>query len=279
MKNTTNITKNTPVQERRILIVGSDQYVENLKKNFNWKDAGALYSSLPFALNPLVFLVGLNPMFLPFLGLGYFLKKYSKLPYPVIGSDEAKRYFKFPPNHPKESITYSCCDFEPETYVPISIFHEFMFQKKLAAFQELCANLGVKEGYIDFSENHSSEAKFNVGLKNIQTGIGKVSSNVDFGNNSNKSFSSSNSFSFPKPTNKIQVTTNPWLNTEPTWQTMQNLRIRNKLEKYTGDFQYIDDMGINIELATKLEKVGFNIGGNFSRSVNGKFKFNVTFWD
>ena len=51
--------------------------------------------------------------------------------------------FKFPPQHPQKGIVYSCCDYEPDFYIPVSSFHQHTLQLKESAFIEMCAHLGL----------------------------------------------------------------------------------------------------------------------------------------
>ena len=70
----------------------------------------------------------------------------------------------------------------------------------------------------------------------------------------------------------------PWLNTEPSWRIMNNMRRNNFLKEFVAEFSYVDDMGINSQFASKILKYGINIGGSFIEMTKIKLKYKVIFW-
>ena len=65
------------------------------------------------------------------------------LPYPVLDPVVARNMFQFPLDHPIDSLAYACSEAEPLLYVPLSGFHRYMYEAKMAAFSKLCSNLGA----------------------------------------------------------------------------------------------------------------------------------------
>lgn len=68
------------------------------------------------------------------------------------------------------------------------------------------------------------------------------------------------------------------MNGEPTWNTLQKIRLEKDVNNYTAEFSYVDEMGINADVAGSLNGIGLNIGGSFEEIKKKKYKFEVEFW-
>lgn len=183
--------------------------------------------------------------------------------------------FIFPPQHPQKGIIYSCTDFEPNFYIPLSSFHQYSFNLKQSSFIEMCASLNAKE--ILLIDETVDNIKTNLDAKiEIMESYNKLSAELKLeGKKSEKT-----SFIFPKPNEKKSIQyENKWIDCEPSWQTLQKLRVENNISEYTCELNYTDEMGINIEVATKLRNNGLNIGGSFEKIKKIKREYKVIFWN
>src|SRR5690606_32153979 len=92
---------------------------------------------------------------------------------------EAREKFRFPVNHPIDGVMYSCSDLEPDLYVPVAGFHDYMYQARLNAFIEMCGGLGAKEIKILYAEENGKDITAKVKGKNIPTSVGNADANID----------------------------------------------------------------------------------------------------
>jgi hypothetical protein len=193
---------------------------------------------------------------------------------PVYTITEARKLFKFPPNHPIAGTAYAMAELMPDTYATLSNFHEYFKQTKHTAFIKLCASLGAKEICI---ENVAINNK-TIDLNTEASGLGQKTG-LDISIKRNKETGEMIVFSFGEGNNKIKEFDSPWINTEPTWQAMKELRCGSHLKSYEAEFNYADDMGINARLVTKFKGIGVDIGGNFTEMTKVNLKYRVMFWE
>jgi acyl carrier protein len=186
---------------------------------------------------------------------------------------QAKKLFKFPPNHPVPGSAYAMIDVYPDHYVPLSSFHEHYKQTKHAAFIELCASLGAKEICIESAEINSRTLDINGDIKTPLSGLG-----LGISVKENRETGQKIAFKFSEANKEIKDFDSPWLYTEPSWLSMNNLRRKNHLQELGAEFTCLDEMGINVNLAAKMKGVGINIGGNFQEMTKIRLSYSVVFW-
>ncbi|PRY87074.1 hypothetical protein [Mongoliibacter ruber] len=256
------IKKESPIYNRRIILI--DDETKNPK--INWKQIGndmlsggdikVAYKSLKFSENYLFGATGFGEI------------------------EYCNNNFKFPPQHPQRGTVYACPDYESDYYLPISSFHQHLLQLKECAFIEMCAHLGAKEILLIEEIENDIKIKIDTKVENIPSQYGSISQDLSTAYEKNLSLSGGKSFFFPKP---IKQNSTPykskWIETEPTWRTLQKVRLENKVIEYSADFKYTDDMGITGALASKLSKIGFNIGGSFKKIKKVERKYKVLFWE
>jgi hypothetical protein len=186
----------------------------------------------------------------------------------------AKSFFKFQPNHPIINTAYGIYDIFPNDYIPLNNFHEYYKNIKHNAFIELCANLGAKEIYLRSIEINSENIKQNNNHINKEL----LNLGIKLNNNSNKESDCILKFSFPEENKDIKEYSTPWLDIEPAWGNICNLRIKNHLKNCEAEFNYSDDMGINLELARKMNGINISFGGDFKRMEKIKLNYKIEFW-
>lgn len=259
-----------PVHDRRLSIIATDNTVKKMTKEIDWGKFGLDYI-IPYKLilkAGISFFKGKNP-----------LDNYKKkIPYPVFDINDAIKYFKFPPQHPKDGLMYACCDIEPNLYVPLALFHNYMYQLKMTAFNEMCASLGAKSCIIKYAEENEVDVTAKLNAKNIPSNGGIINGKIKSTYNNTQKENSSIFFSFPKPNKQISEYKTNWLNGEPTWIGLQKIRLERDVDKYTAEFSYVDEMGISAKIAASINKIGIDIGGTFNKIVKRKFVFDVDFW-
>jgi hypothetical protein len=61
--------------------------------------------------------------------------------------------------------------------------------------------------------------------------------------------------------------------------SMNNMRRLNHLSEIGAEFNCVDEMGIDANLAAKIVGKGFSIGGQFHEMVKIRLNYHVVFWD
>ena len=198
--------------------------------------------------------------------------KYASAPTYTI--TKALELFKFPPNHPSVNAAYAMVDVSPYYYVPLAGFHEHYKQTKHTAFIELCASLGAKEICIENAEINEKTLDVNA---DIEIPITKLDLGIKF--QKNHETEQKIAYKFSEANRHIKDFDSLWLDTEPSWMSMNQMRRNNHLVELCAEFTCLDDMGINANLSTKLHGVGINIGGNFNELTKIRLNYRVIFWE
>lgn len=265
------ISSEVPSYDRRMVLVGSAKKLRNFSGEWDWKR-------------------DIKKRLIPFYGFTEDLVENmengsvridwisrKELP-PAIEIGEARREFRFPVNHPIDGVMYSCSDLEPDLYVPVARFHEYMYEARMNAFVEMCQGLGAKEIRVIYAEENGMDVTAKVKGKNIPTSKGKL--NVDSnGSYNTESTTDANIFySFDPPTKPMAPYNKAWINAEPTWQSLQNFRLDGSANRSNAEFNHSDEMTITGDLAASLNGLGLSIGGSYSPIVKKKFIFQIEFW-
>ena len=190
--------------------------------------------------------------------------------------NEAREIFKFQVNHPKSGTAYGMAEVLPDLYVVLNTFHEYLKQLKHDAFIELCANLGAREISIEDYEENGKKMDISAG-GNLPAM--PISGEINVGYAKNQSKNKKVAFLFNQKNKLNTKYDSPWIETEPSWEKMRDLRIKNHVESFDAEFNYIDDMGINTSIAINMCNAGINVGGNFSEMKKTRIKYHVDFWE
>lgn len=271
------INKETKIYDRRIILIDSIQNVEKESENKKKINRGLIIAEIGAGLltGPVVAVI--NGAVLR--GTKYLLDIKNGDKNVSIGFGEIDYCydnFRFAAQHPQKGIVYSCSDYESDYYIPLSDFHKHSFKLKESAFIEMCAHLGAKEIILVEEVIDNTKTELNIDAK----GMDKVNGKFGAEYNSNYENKSKIKITFPKPENLNKTEyKSKWLDTEPTWKTLQKVRLENNAEHFNAEFSYKDDMGINSNLALELGSKGLNIGGSFNEMQRVERKYIVDFWN
>ncbi|HEU4790164.1 MAG TPA: hypothetical protein VFS71_10790 [Flavobacterium sp.] len=271
------ITVDTPLHQRRTVFIAD---VSTLAKYDNTKK---IKFTTPYKILkiPLDFTALVMPIAISVVDVGIDLleklrlKKFENIAKGEI--DYCAENFNFPAQHPANGVMYACPDYQSDFYIPIANFHDYTFQLKMSAFVEMCASLGAKKCSVIYAEENGKEISLNV------KGNGPTTSgDVSFENKTKYKYTNETSFNseydFPKP-KEINEFVSKWVKTEPSWSTIQRIRINNGITKSRVEINYSDEMGIDTQFSTKLTKMGVNIGGTFNQIKKRKYVYEVEFWE
>jgi len=192
--------------------------------------------------------------------------------------DYCAENFNFPPQHPANGVVYSCPDYQSDFYIPVANFHDYTFQLKMSAFVELCSSLGAKKCSVLYAEENGKQISINSSASEIFTPTGAATAKLEFGKSHKNETTFNSEYDFPKP-KEIKEFLSKWVTSEPSWATLQRIRINNGITKSRVEINYSDEMGINAEFAGKLNRIGVNIGGKFNEIKKKKYVYEVEFWD
>lgn len=255
------IEKNNPVYERRTILIDE----EKNNPNIEW---GKL---------------AIDTLTSPLLTAGKYLfdkESYKKNSIAFGEISYCNNNFNFPPQHPQKGIVYTCPDFESGFYIPVSNFHQHCLKLKESAFIEMCAHLGAKTIILIEEIEDDIKTKIDTKADNIPSQNGNVTAGVKSEYKKNQTSSEKVSFSFPKPLKHNSTNyKSKWIDTEPTWRTLQKVRLENKVSIYNAELNYTDEMGVTTDFAGKLNGMGLNIGGSFNKIKKVERKYKVIFWD
>ncbi|AFL84632.1 hypothetical protein Belba_2060 [Belliella baltica DSM 15883] len=250
-------TKNDPVYDRNIVMISSkEKYVRKVLPN------PFTIFSFPFSL-----VYNYNILFNP-----------SEYLPPFIEINEARKTLGFPVGHPIDGNVYGTSEMDPNRYVPISSFHNDMYQSKLSFFIDMCSILGVKECTMTEMRQNGQIIKFNIGLAQ-NSGPTETEIENSFKRDSNSLLKMKGHFSFPKPKHKIEKIESKWLLTEQTWRKMQDIRIDRDISTFEIEFNVENDFGINSSTLAKFGGNKISLGGEFSEFTKTSYLYKIEFWE
>jgi hypothetical protein len=202
---------------------------------------------------------------------------FKVLGYPIYDIRIADKYFCFQPNHPQKDTAYAMCDLIPDQYIQINEFHEYFQRMKNSAFIQLCASLGAKEIYLESGKINKKEFSLKADT-GIPTELGNIGIGFSTNTKCSKNYMGKLVFTFSEKNRGLKIFDSPWINTEPTWQAMINMRKNNYVETFNAEYNYIDNFGIDSKISTKIRNVGVNTGGVFTEFNKIELKYSVVFW-
>lgn len=269
--------------ERRIVLVATPKTREEIRKRLVWRylffgsdlplpaSTSALQGYAAEVLIPSTLRFGLR--------LHSLLKGHRGLfPYPVIEPQAARTHFQFPMSHPVDGHVYACSEGEPLLYVPLERFHRYMFEAKLAAFQWLCSALRARRVSVVSVVEDGKGVTASFRLPPIETEGGPFSSEANAAVHSRHRSTASTVYEYAQSDRPPVEYDSPWMAGEPTWKSMQRLRLEEGLEKCRAELNYQDDMGVNGEVSAFFDRINLKLGGKFEEMKSQKIEFDVEFW-
>lgn len=172
-------------------------------------------------------------------------------------------------------IVYVAHPAQPNFYIRMADFHQYLIQEKRAEFVKLASALGAKE--IRLVEKEKSQRGMS---GEVSASVPQVGDSVDLGFHSASGSTIDTNFNigvqgadvpygFPKIPSGLK-----WLKMEPLWATMASARLENWITKYNVTFSYNSDFDINAELSAKILNTGLKCGGTFKafRSIQQEYE-------
>ena len=205
--------------------------------------------------------------------LGYLSRKRQKDDLVLIIPRSFSSHLKLPPSHPlDQNFVYVAHPTDPNTYLPISEFHRFVFEDKCKELLNILTYLGAKSITIrhvhGWSDNITIKLGANIPNASMDAGGGKQS------DRQSKILYTAKLNNTRKPALPSQLA---WYHHESLWQAMATMRLKGGLTEFQVDLEYSDDFGINATLKSRINKIGMNVGGNFVEHQSTVWHFEGTF--
>lgn len=198
----------------------------------------------------------------------------EELPFLVVTNSQADS-LSFPNGHPRPNVVYAGDPGVAGDYYPVSSFHRFLFEGKVAEALRLLRSLGATEIAIEYLEGFNRGAGVDLSLS-APAGAG-----VEVGGGvaqTSEASSSAKTTMLLSPTMPAQIPKDLiWFSQELLWQEVANARLESGLRAFTIDVNYTEDFGINANLKAKIAKVGLEAGGTFTEYQHTVWKLSGTF--
>jgi len=170
----------------------------------------------------------------------------------------------FPIGHPRYLVQYVAHPVHRATYVPMAGFHRFILEQKVAEAEHLLLSLGATNIEVEHSLGSGNGTDANVDA----TGTGKAK----------KRLRRVSSKMHLQPDRDPEIPKGlAWFEHEPLWQEVARARLEAGLESFELDIHYTDDFGVNAELSAKVEGIGIDIGGPFTRNEHEMWRLSGNF--
>lgn len=266
-----------PYTERQLIVVASDDAVEELKRTAT-EEATANRQVDPS--RALVATIAGGAIGFAATGGAELWKTWRRtdsanLPHLVVSATQAE-HLSFPNGHPRRDVVYVGDPGVASKYYPAANFHRVLFEGKVAEAIRLLRSLGATEISIEYLEGFDRGAGIDLSISPPSTGV-DISASP---NQTSKTSSRAKTTMHLSPTMSAHIPTDlTWFHSEPLWQEVANARIESGLRSFTLDVNYMDDFGINPRLKAKIAGVGLELGGTFTECRETVWKFNGTFAD
>ncbi len=199
------------------------------------------------------------------------------------------------PGHPRDNVVYIGHPALPKMYIPFAEFHSFVFEHKFSEAVSLLISLGAKAIHV----KHIKGWKLDLLLQlNTRVSLSsdydetKVKSLLDIYKTKAVNGILEHHEEQPKPAPEPVAVLHTalrdmpleipkgmvWYPFEPTWQWVSEGRLKFGLKEFILDINYKEDYDIHMALKTKLEKAGFNFGGEFEKHMPTMWRLFGEFW-
>lgn len=190
-----------------------------------------------------------------------------------IAANRAEQEILFPPGHPLYDMVYAGHPLKPPLYVPVGIFHSYLFEEKFMELLTILWSLGATRVEMTHIEGYERDFGGSGGVS-VPGGIGATAK----ASSHNAQSSSGRVIAESTPTKRPRIPKNLiWFPHEGRWKNIADARLNHGLKNIDIEFIYDQDYGISAKLAGHLSKAGLNLGGEFNRYQRTVWNVNATF--
>lgn len=192
--------------------------------------------------------------------------------------EDALKKFRFFPGHPVDGMVYGCTSLEPDLYIPLSSFHDYIFQSKMSSFVDMCSCLNAKTAKVSYVEENGREITSELEVESIPSQVEIVDGQTNSTISSKVLNGLRIDYTFPKPNHDLIEFRSPWLLEEPSWQTLNQVRFNRDVLTFQVELNHNNDFGVGANLIAMFKRKGAKIGGNYSEFKKRRLVYNVEFW-
>jgi hypothetical protein len=162
---------------------------------------------------------------------------------------------------------------DPPVYLPVSDFHRFLFEHKVAEAQRLIRSLGAVTIEVVRIEGWDQSAGISLGV--MAPGTPGVGAQADLERATGRAVLATMRL---KPNLAPHVPDDLiWLPHEPLWQEVVQARLEAGLDSFVIDVRSTDDYGVNASLKATIANAGVDVGGKFVEHRDTIWRLQGTF--
>jgi len=288
--------KQLPYEDRKFILFEDDvkiiKYIKKSKQDSKLIDLDSIDWKKMFFFSPFMFFWPFATVWAGALYLIYELIKSNISVNTIIIKNSLASNFELPFGHPQKKVIYAGHPFNNKIYYTFANFHKDLVNSQIIEASNLLTALGATEiellieigqqqnvgGDIEtgiFDEDVTAKFRKTRDEKGNRTKITEISPKSFFGFEAHKvddlHYKVGMKDTFKKSDKKPYIPDNLiWYHQNTLWQHVVKQRLENGLIKLQLSIETENDYGISGDLYTKLEKIGFNLGGKFKILKNSK---------
>ena len=157
---------------------------------------------------------------------------------------EEAAQLQFPIGHPRKKVVYIGHPVDPPLYVPVAVFHRYLFEHKVAEALRLIRSLGARTVEVGVGAGVPLPPS-----QPVELGV-SVSRNRATGHSVMSRLTLSPSGKPHIPADLV------WFPHEPLWKEVAQARLESGLTSFALDVRSTDDYGVNANLKALVAKSG-----------------------
>lgn len=275
-------------EERRILLVASDDTYRRLTERIDWAAVGKLAAFR--LLSSAVPVLTLLPLISATVGeklarTGYLVPTWTRtlatplrtgeLPLPHLAPAEAARRFRFD-HMPHDGAAYVLNPVRADHYVTPALINERLAQEKLRAFLHLCGALGAEDVTVTSGEVLDRGGRAGA-TSPLPDAAGQVGLHASFRSAREVERSIVARFDAPSVPPYIPDDVRGWLAIDPIVEGMANNRLQHGLREQACTLTFNDAVDVDAEACLSLEGKGIDVGGKYHSLQASRWSFVVKF--
>lgn len=175
-------------------------------------------------------------------------------------------------------LVYASHPMRPDYFIQLSKFHPYLLDDKKREFLRIAAGLGCKSISLIEGEEKTEKASVSAGVSGIKD-VGDVSASVGTKNSSRSGFKLKVQIEDPEPSRLPYAPKDLlWLNEEPLWKAMIELRLKNWISSFQVEFSYDTNFDVDASLVAGIKGIGLKIGGDFHEENKIRQTYQIDFF-
>jgi hypothetical protein len=172
---------------------------------------------------------------------------------------------------------YKAHPFTPNLYIPVADYHDYLMQEKKSELLSIAAALGARS--VTIKHNRQTVVE-----RGMQAGIDEPTGLLNLGGNASVKPEYVRRFSLEYRCDEVplKLPFKPehlvWVSSEPLWQRMIKTRLSYGCTRFGVEFGSTQNFALDAQLASRIEQLGFSIGGKYQEHIEHTQEYDVEFW-